>query len=187
MLRYNPETFANLYETDFGQEMWRFLNEEPTVATMKTAARIKKTPVELIEEALLTRFSDYTAELNDRAKQMIGHMVKQVMTAHGYAIDQQNVKIPKGFFSRGTRYKHPDVFTFHAHRAGSNGRKIGLTDEKSGAMLPNDEIWAYWKSFDTGISARIGFGLEDENAALEGIRRDGYYIYEMPRLLRSAQ
>lgn len=186
MLRYNPRTFASLYETELGQKIWEFVIQDATVATMKTAARIKKTPVELIEEAFLEHFEDHRLELDDRVKQMVGDMVKQVMAAHGYVIDQQNVKIPKGFFSRGTRYRHPDTFTFHAHRAGSNGRKIALTGEKSGAMLPDDERWSYWKGFDSGISARIGFGLEDEKGALAAIERDGYYIYNLPRIMRPA-
>lgn len=186
MQTYNPETFAKLYTTDFGQSLWRFLNEESTVAIMETATILGRTPVEGIEESLLDRFEDDEHLVADRTKQMIGHMVKQVMTARGYAIDQQNVKVPKGFFSRATRYKRPDAFTYYAHRASSNARKLALTSDRTGALLTTDEKWSFWKSFESGLSARVAFGLEDEAGAQESIKAKGYYVYELQRLLRRA-
>jgi len=182
MLRYNPETFANVYETDLGQALWSYLNEDSTIDTMKTAARIRKTPVELIEESLLARFEGHRLELDDRVKQMVGHMIKQVMAAHGYVIDQQNVKIPKGFFSRGTRYRHPDTFTFHVFRG--DGRTVALTGDKANRPPTNDCHWTYYKAYDSGISARVGLGLENETEARAAIERDGYYIHQIPRITR---
>jgi hypothetical protein len=186
MLTYNPETFANLYATDLGQSLWRFLNEDSTVAIMKTAIRLGRPPVEGIEDPLLERFEDDEDLIADRTKQMIGHMVKQIMTAHGYAIDQQNVKVSKGFFSRATRYKRPEAFIYYAHRASSNARKIALTADRTGRLLPVDDKWSFWKSFESGLSARFAFGLEDEAGAQDSIRAKGYYVYELKRLLRPA-
>ena len=129
------------------------------------------------------------AVLDDRTKQMIGKMVRQIMERIGYVIDQQNVKITNGApFSRATRYKRKDAMTYHAHRSVSDSRKIALTADKAGHALSKDENkWAYWKSFESGPRARIAFGLENEDEARKNIAEDGYYIYRMERILRKAR
>lgn len=41
----------------------------------------------------------------DRYKQMIGHMVRQIMEALGYALVQPGARIAKGLFTTGARYQ----------------------------------------------------------------------------------
>jgi hypothetical protein len=187
MLTYIPDNFAALAQTKLGRDIWKFLNEEATIAAMKTATDLGRTAVEGFEEKLLERFEDdVEVLLEDRTKQMIGHMTKQVMTAAGYVIDQQNVKIPSGVFSRATRYKRTGAFTYYAHLGKGDGRDVALTADRAGAALPSDEKWVFWKSFEGGLRARIGFGLEDEVAAQKAIREKGYYLHHIKRLMRPA-
>lgn len=184
---YIPETFAALSKTPLGEALWAYLNEPPTVAKMKLATDLGRTVVEGIEEDMLERFeADIDDLLEDRTKQMIGHMIKQVMSVAGYIIDQQNVKVPTGVFSRATRYKRSGSYTYFAHMGGAGGRQVALTADRAGTALPKEEKWVFWKSFEGGLRARIGFGLEDEIAAQAEIASTGYYLHQIKRLLRRA-
>ncbi|MCF6273873.1 MAG: hypothetical protein L3J37_11930, partial [Rhodobacteraceae bacterium] len=46
-----------------------------------------------------------------RIKQMVGHMVRQVMEARGYQLQQGNMKITRisNIFSRGSRFVKPEA------------------------------------------------------------------------------
>ena len=57
-----------------------------------------------VEDQLLDTFG--VAILSLRIKQLIGHMVKQIMKAHVYVVDRQGVRIVScQVFSKGTRYR----------------------------------------------------------------------------------
>lgn len=71
-----------------------------------------------------------------RVKQMIGHMVKQIMDAAGYEIDQQKVEMESIPFYAGTRYKRRDDRTYHVWHKGSDARSCALTPDKLGSKLP---------------------------------------------------
>lgn len=74
--------------------LWVFLNEDETRIRMCTASDLGRPAVEAIEEQLLERFG--AKVLEDRVKQMIGHMTRQAMEQDGYVVDAQNVKITGG-------------------------------------------------------------------------------------------
>jgi hypothetical protein len=42
MLRYNPEKFASLSESDIGQRIWSFLTKPATIARLETASELGK-------------------------------------------------------------------------------------------------------------------------------------------------
>jgi hypothetical protein len=188
MPTYNPETFASSYATALGGALWEFLNEPQIVASMETATALGAPAVEGIEEQLLGRFENEVEQLmSDRIKQMIGHMVRQVMEGRGYVIDMQNVKITNGApFSRATRYKRPDSFIFHIFNDANDFRNVALTGDKAGSALPKGTKWRYWKSFQGRVRGRIAFGLTNENAARADINASGYHLYRMERMLRKA-
>lgn len=183
---YDAGVFKELASTDLGRRLWQFLNEPENVVRMETATALGRPAVEALETALLAEFG--ADVMPDRTKQMIGHMVRQVMEAKGYVLDAQNVKLTSGApFSRGSRYRDPRDRLFHVFRDSSDARAFALTFDKAGAHLPgpSKRRWLYWKSFQGGLRGRIAFGLEDERAAREAIERDGYYLYRMARLLRA--
>jgi hypothetical protein len=188
---YNPSVFAAHYQTELGSALWRFLNEPETVVRMETATALDRPAVEAIEEHLLERFGE--AVLDDRTKQMIGHMVRQVMERRGYIIAVQNTKITNGApFSRATKYKRRDDMVFYAFRNATAPRTIALTaDRLAERLLPVDypkmgAKWLYWKSFRGQLRGRVAFGLNDYERARADITHQGYHIYEMPRLLLAA-
>lgn len=109
-MKYDAWKFVQLAEKDFGKKLWEFLNERETFIRMETATRLKRPAVEGIAEELLLKFNEEINNLNNsdylRVKQMIGHMVKQIMLENDYEVFMKNVRvISTNLFSKGTRYK----------------------------------------------------------------------------------
>ena len=105
---------------------------------METAAQLDRPAVEGIEESLLSEFGE--AVLDGRTKQMIGHMVRQIMENRGYVVAQQNVKVTNGApFTRATRYKKPDCVTYHVHRNIKSTQVLGLTQDREGGPAARPE------------------------------------------------
>ena len=106
---YNPERFNTTYEARNGPEIFAFLNRNENHIRMETATYLSRPALEPLSSFLLERFGDWIRE--DRIKQMIGHMVRQIMEQRGYRIDRSNVPITRdgNMFSRATRYVKASV------------------------------------------------------------------------------
>lgn len=188
-LRYEPGVFRSQFETPIGQELWQLLTDRDSMIRMETATSLGRPAVEGMEEELLLKFGEDV--LDDRVKQMIGHMVRQIMEQSGFDVDAQNVKMTSGApFSRATRYKRKDHAVFHVFRNSTNPRLIALTFDKAGSALPKIQHppkskWIYWKSFEGAIRGRVAFGLDDEKKAASEVKKKGYYMYEYSRLFRA--
>ena len=142
MFAYNPEKFASLYETELGQRIWAFLTQAENVARLETASQLGKPAVEGIEEQLLEEFREDI--LADRVKQMVGHMVRQILEQRDWVLDQTDVKVQSVPFSKAARYRRPDWITFHAFRNASDPRDVVITDRRQNAPLPTDARWSYY-------------------------------------------
>ena len=109
-----------------GQELWSFLSETENIIRAETAADLRRTSVEALEKPLNEKFEHQFQNIIDedqkkcerkflRLKQMIGHMVGQIMTSQGYIKDKQGVILPKKkdvsawvlTFTKATRFKRP--------------------------------------------------------------------------------
>jgi hypothetical protein len=101
---FDAGTFRELAESELGLALWAFLNERDNLIRMETATYLERPAVQPLSPGLLTRFGEEVRQ--DRIKQMIGRMARQVMESSGYRIDRQNVRIPAeaNIFSSGTRY-----------------------------------------------------------------------------------
>lgn len=102
---YDSKTFRSLAETDFGQKLWEFLNEHDNIIRMQTASYLRKPALAAIDELLKDRFGEKIQE--DRAKQMCGNMVCQVMKRNGYVLEKTGVLVYSGagLFKSAARYK----------------------------------------------------------------------------------
>lgn len=186
MRSYDPGVFSTLYKTDVGSELWAYLNSPEAIAMMKAAAALDRPGVEALEEPLMERFGARIME--DRVKQMCGHMVRQVMEAEGYQVGVQNTKITNGApFSRGTKYRKKDEIVMHSFRNGTDPRLFAMSPHKDGAGLPkaNASRWHYHQAIKGG--ARISLlTLKKLDAALAVIEKDGHILYRMDRITRVA-
>lgn len=104
-MEYNPGKFVKLANEQSGKELWFFLTKEENVIRMETATELGKPAVEALAGRLVEKFGKEVME--DRVKQMIGHMARQIMEARGYEIDSPNVKVvqDKRLFKKASRYK----------------------------------------------------------------------------------
>lgn len=101
---YNPERYISTYTQQNGAAIWGFLNEDANIVRMKTASYLSRPAIEALSPYL---FKQFGAPITvDRIKQMMGHMVRQIMEREGYRLQQGNVKITTkdNIFSRASRY-----------------------------------------------------------------------------------
>ena len=87
-----------------GAEIWAFLNSIENIVRMETATYLGRPAAEALSPQLLALFGSAIAE--DRMKQMIGHMIRQILESRGYSVDRGNVRINRegNIFSSATRY-----------------------------------------------------------------------------------
>ena len=187
---YDPGNFKSLAETPLGKKLWPFLNRPDIVTRMDTATDLGNPAVAGIEEALLAEFGDEFGEevLDDRVKQMIGHMVRQVMEAEGYEIEKQNVTIASAVFSKGTRYRRHDWQRLNVFRSSKNPRSLCFAGHRDADKLPapNDGgQWKFWASFATTLRGHIVYGI-DVREVREEVGDKGYALRDLKRMLRAS-
>jgi hypothetical protein len=99
--------------------------------------------------------------LAESVKQMVWHMVRQILEQLDWVVDQTDVKVQSVPFSKAARYRRPDWITFHAFRNTSDPRDVVLTDRRQNAPLPTDARWAYYATFSSPLKASVAFGVRD--------------------------
>jgi len=95
--------FTKLAESKLGVELWEFLTQHDNIIRMETASDLSKPAVKALTRHLLEKFGDQVRGF--RVKQMIGHMIRQIMECHNYDLEQRNVLVNDGLFNKATRYK----------------------------------------------------------------------------------
>jgi len=182
MFAYSPEKFAALHSSDLGQRIWAFLTRPDVVARLETASELSKPAVEGIEEQLLEEFREEI--LADRVKQMVGHMVRQILEQRDWVLDQTDVKVQSVPFSKAARYRRADWITFHAFRNTSDPRDVALTDRRQNPDLPTDARWSYYATFASPLKAAVAFGIRDIRQLRSHVHAHGYQRVHVERMLR---
>ena len=184
MFTYSPEKFASLYASELGQRIWAFLTRPENVARLETASELGKPAVEGIEEQLLAEFREEV--LADRVKQMVGHMVRQILEQRDWVLDQTDVKVQSVPFSKAARYRRPDWFTFHAFRNSSDPRDVVITDRRQNPTLPNGARWTFYATFASPLKAAVAFGVNDIEQLRQQVHSHGFHRVRIERMLRRA-
>lgn len=124
-LEYKPQNFRDLYETDLGKEIWQFMKRPMNVVRMETATFLERAAVEPLAPGLLDKFGSEIGD--DRIKQMIGHMARQIMEAIGYEVERSGLRITReSLFASAARYRK---------RGESRDRSMKITKEQRQAWL----------------------------------------------------
>ena len=137
-LDYDPHNFRDLFETDLGQAVWAFMKRADDVVRMETATYLNRAAVEPLAPGLLRLFGPEIAQ--DRLKQMIGHMARQVMEAIGLELDRHGMRITRSIFTTATRYKDPN---------NSRGRAMFITPEQRRAWMEKTAASPFNKWLDS--------------------------------------
>ena len=105
---YRPDRFTATHARENGDALWSFLNRGDIIVRMETASYLARPAVEPLAPLLLREFGGEVAQR--RIKQMIGHMVRQIMERRGYRLCHSNVRIARrgNIFASGSRYALPD-------------------------------------------------------------------------------
>jgi hypothetical protein len=102
-LAYEPANFRDLYEA-IGGLLWDFMRRRETVIRMETATFLDRAAVEPLGPHLLEEFGEAVNE--DRTRQMIGHMARQVMAAVGYELDRASLRLTRvNMFTTAAGYR----------------------------------------------------------------------------------
>ncbi|MEM6617930.1 MAG: hypothetical protein AAF631_01345 [Pseudomonadota bacterium] len=104
MLTYRPDRFKDIAETQIATDIWHWLQEPPQVLIMVTACRLRRPPVEAIGHPLAEVFPAARYQL--RIRQMVGHMIRQIMIDRGLRPVRSNVRIltDDTIFRRGSTF-----------------------------------------------------------------------------------
>ncbi len=125
-LKYNPQNFGDLAKTEFGHDLWTFLKLRDNLIRMETATILDRVAVEPLSTNLVIEFGEEVRD--DRIKQMIGHMARQIMEALGYELDRTGLRITRpSLFTSGTSYRRPD----------QGDRKMKISREQREAWVKN--------------------------------------------------
>jgi len=96
--------FTDIAKTKLGQALWAFLNQKECIIRMGAVSEVRRPAVEGVSRLLLKEFGNEVR--TDRHKQMIGHMIRQILEKNGYRFSSHNVKVRFGnLFSKGSRYE----------------------------------------------------------------------------------
>lgn len=160
-LTYEPGHFADIAATPLGHILWGWLRRVDIVARMEAASYLERAAVEPLGPVLLREFGEDVSE--DRIKQLVGHMVRQIMEALGYELTQKGMAILKGLFSTGARYQRPqDV----------RDRSMRITREQRDAWLKKtaDTPFNRWlKGRTAGADGRLDLGKLHDVARRYGV------------------
>ena len=100
--RYQVGPFTDV-APDWVDGLWRFLNEPGVVTQMENASNDRRPAVEGISVELVLRFGHDVGQ--DRVKQFIGYLVRQVMERNGYAHESYGHTVRENpVFTKGSRY-----------------------------------------------------------------------------------
>ena len=102
-LRYDPQNFSDLYKGG-GDGIWDFMRRYDNVIRMETATFLDRAAVEPLGPFLLEEFG---ADVNqDRYRQMIGHMARQIMEKLGYELDRSSLRLTRlNMFTTASPYR----------------------------------------------------------------------------------
>lgn len=104
---YQAGSFSDVYNTELGKDVWDYLNDDRIKSKMQLATDLGFPAVEGVGNDLFYKFP--SVYRNDRYKQMIGHMIKQIMESLGYSHYKKNIKCTKQrLYSNGSVYQKID-------------------------------------------------------------------------------
>lgn len=103
-MNYDTGRYSTTFANEGGQKIWEFLVDPENLIRMETATYLSRPAIEPLSPFLVEQFGDHVRQ--DRIKQMMGHMVRQIMESKGYVLQQGNVKISSAnnIFTRASRY-----------------------------------------------------------------------------------
>ena len=144
-LAYQAQNFSDLYDTDLGRDIWDFMKGRDNLIRMQTATFLERAAVEPLGPGLLLRYGPDIAQ--DRLKQMIGHMARQIMLAMGYETDRKLRITRPSVFTAATCYRRLDQ---------ARDRTMTVTAEQREAWMKNTASSPFNRWLDIRVKRKDG-------------------------------
>lgn len=145
-LEYKPQNFRALYETELGEDIWTFMKRPDNLVRMQTSTYLGQPAVEPLGPGLLRMFGPEIAD--DRFKQMIGHMARQLMEAMGFKLERSGVRITReSMFTTAAKYAEP---------AGARDRSMRITREQRQAWMEKTAASPFNRWLDAKVKKSDG-------------------------------
>lgn len=101
---FDSSYFGDAGRTKLADQLWRFLNSEDSVIRLIVASELRHVALDGVVLALEKKFGAVLKE--NRVRQMVGAMVKQVLAPHGWNVAEKSIKVRFGeYFSVAARYE----------------------------------------------------------------------------------
>lgn len=183
-MEYQPGKFGVPTDPEFVSELWAALNEPTFVQAMTDASDSVRPAIEAVRDKLLERFPDKIVE--DRNKQLAGHMVRQIMEHRGYELVSKNERVDRFPFSRAALYRKRGAFELFVFRSSGDPRHVCVSAKRSKASLPSSpsKDWAFWTVVDSKLQAAIALGAKDVDDLVKQVRENGFVTLDVPRIFR---
>ena len=104
---FDPGSFTDVFNpsSGLGLALWEWMWRDDNIDRMETASDLRRVAVEPLQRFLLEDF-DPASIREQRIKQMIGAMARQVLGHRGYEWEGKNYKVPTGdLFTTGSKYR----------------------------------------------------------------------------------
>ena len=135
--------------------VWAFLTRPDNVIRMETATSVERAAVEALSDPLIAEFG---IEIDQReVKQVIGHMVKQIMESLGYEAERTLRITRPGLFTSGLAFRRTGT---------SRDRSVPITAEDRRAWLSTVQGDAFDAWFDSQVRTADGTVDPDRLAEL---------------------
>jgi hypothetical protein len=140
-LKYQSRHFNHVSHA-IGKALWDFLVRAESIAQMEAATSMERAAVEALSEPLIAEFG---IEIDQReAKQVVGHMVKQIMESLGYEPERKLRITRPGLFTSGLAFRRSGT---------SRDRSAPVTKEGRRARLSTVQGDAFGAWFDSQVRA----------------------------------
>ena len=143
-LKYQSRQFNHVTHA-IEKAVWAFLTRAETIARMETATSMERAAVEALSDPLIAEFG---IEIDQReVKQVIGHMVKQVMESLGYEAERTLRITRPGLFTSGLAFRRHGTL---------RDRSTPVTNEERRAKLNTVQPDAFGAWFDSQVRTADG-------------------------------
>ena len=104
---FNPGSFTDVFDPDggAGADIWQWMWKDDNLVRLETASDLRRVAVEPLQRFLLADFDEALVR-QQRIKQMVGAMARQILESRGYEWVGKNYKVPTGdVFTTGSKYR----------------------------------------------------------------------------------
>ncbi len=184
-----PGKFSDILRTEVGKKIKEVLTRPESVIAMKTASRLHKPAVLAVEQELAEALGDQLT--NDRVKQTVGLVIRQILEQEGYVLDGQNKPVQGiGLFSKASRYAPPAETVYYVFSDSSDRKSIAIAFDRDLdlSLLPKSKGrgWVFWKVLTGDLAVSIVLGAQNIKEIRQEIESKHFSLLTVSRMIKAS-